>query len=113
MPLSPETRLQAACVKLYYMLWPRHAGRLFLNHNNPRGPRHGQLLKSMGLVAGVADMTLLGDNGAVFIEFKTTKGTQNQNQKSWQKTCEAAGYRYYLVKSVSQFQEIVSQNLRA
>jgi len=113
MPLGPETRLQAACVNLFYLLYPHAAGRLFLNHNNPRGPKHGHLLRQMGLVAGVADMTLLGDNGAVFIEFKTTTSTQNKNQKQWQKIAEKAGYRYYLVRSVQQFQRCLQQNLHA
>ncbi len=111
MPLSPETRLQAACVKLFHLIYPQHEGRLFLNHNNPRGPKHGHLLRTMGLTPGVADLTLLGNQGAVFIEFKSTKGTQSKTQKLWQQTIEAAGYQYHLVKTVDHFHKILAENL--
>ena len=60
--MTPEYQLQAACVKLFAMLKPNEAGRLFLNLNNPRSSTNGHFLKMIGLTAGVADMTYLSDN---------------------------------------------------
>ena len=83
-----------------------------MNHNNPSSSRQGALLIKMGLVAGVADMTLLGDRGIIFIELKTPKGKQSQIQKQWQKTCETAGYQYKLIRTIREFYNLLSLNLK-
>ena len=59
----------------------------------------------MGVVAGVADMMYLSDTGLIAIEFKTITGRQSDVQKRWQETIEAAGYRYYIIRSFEQFKE--------
>ena len=105
--MTPEYQLQAACVKLFAMLKPNEAGRLFLNLNNPRSSTNGHFLKMIGLTAGVADMTYLSDNGVIFLEFKTEKGKQSLTQKWWQGVVETAGYRYEVIRSVEDFQRIV------
>jgi hypothetical protein len=69
------------------------------------------MLQMMGLTPGVADVTLLGNQGAVFIEFKSTKGTQTKTQKEWQQKIEQAGYKYHTVKTVDQFHRILTENL--
>jgi hypothetical protein len=112
MPINPESKLQIACVKLFDLLYPNSHGRLFMNHNNPNSARQGVLLVKMGMVAGVADMTLLGDRGIIFIELKTPKGKQSETQKQWQQICETAGYQYRIIRSVKQFYELLTTNLR-
>jgi hypothetical protein len=59
----------------------------------------------MGVVPGVADMMYLSDTGLIAIEFKTITGRQSEVQKRWQETIEAAGYRYYIIRSFEQFKE--------
>jgi hypothetical protein len=59
----------------------------------------------MGVVPGVADMMYLSDTGLIAIEFKTITGRQSDVQKRWQETIEAAGYRYYIIRSFEQFKE--------
>ena len=49
-----------------------------MNHNNPRNAINGSLLKTMGMVAGVADMTYLHPDGVKFIEFKVDGGKQSE-----------------------------------
>ena len=83
-----------------------------MNHNNPSSGRQGALLVRMGMVAGVADMTLLGDRGIIFIELKTPKGKQSKIQKQWQKTCESAGYQYKIIRSIREFYDLLILNLR-
>jgi len=62
----------------------------------------------MGVVPGVADMMYLSDTGLIAIEFKTITGRQSEVQKRWQETIEAAGYRYYIVRSFEQFKETLN-----
>jgi len=62
----------------------------------------------MGVVPGVADMMYLSDTGLIAIEFKTITGRQSPVQKRWQETIEAAGYRYYIIRSFEQFKETLN-----
>ena len=110
--MTQEARLQIKCVKTFYRLYPQAWGRLFMNYNNPRSARNGRILVSMGLTAGVADLTLLSDVGVIFIELKTGKNQQNENQKSWQKQIESAGFRYHLIRSEMEFFELVTQVMK-
>jgi len=62
----------------------------------------------MGVVPGVADMMYLSDTGLIAIEFKTITGKQSEVQKRWQETIEAAGYRYYIIRSFEQFKQTLN-----
>lgn len=109
--MMDEYNLQAACVKLFAMLRPNEQGLLFLNLNNPRSRSNGYFLKGIGLTAGVADMTYLSRNGAIFLEFKTPKGKQSLSQRWWQGVVEDAGYRYEIIRSVEQFKKLIDECL--
>ena len=102
-----EANLQANCVSAFYAFYPHLYGLLFMNYNNPKSARHGGLLRRMGLVAGIADMTFLSPNGAIFIELKLPTGKQTQRQKQWQKIAEDAGYKYYIARNVREFLNII------
>lgn len=65
--------------------------------------------QSMGVVAGVADMMYLSDNGLIAIEFKTIIGRQQPRQKQWQETIEAAGYKYHIVRSLNEFLKAINK----
>jgi hypothetical protein len=107
--MMEEYNLQAACVKLFAMLRPNEQGLLFLNLNNPRSRSNGYFLKGIGLTAGVADMTYLSPKGAVFLEFKTPKGKQSLSQKWWQERVESVGYRYVVIRSIEEFQNLLNK----
>lgn len=79
-----------------------------MNYNNPKNAAHGSILKGLGMVAGVADMTYLSPTGAVFLEFKFGDGRQALKQKEWQSRVEAAGYRYFLIYSEKDFWEAIA-----
>ena len=66
-------------------------------------------MKAMGVVAGVSDMIYLSDTGAVFLEFKDERGRQSLSQKWWQGVVEAVGYKYVVIRSVEDFQRVLSQ----
>lgn len=65
--------------------------------------------RNIGIVAGVADMMYLSDNGLIALEFKTVIGRQQPKQKQWQNTIEAAGYKYYIVRSLHQFLKAINK----
>ena len=64
--------------------------------------RTGQLI-TMGLLPGVADLTVWIGNGRVaYLEVKAEHGVQSEHQKMFQKKCEADGYPYFVVRSVEE-----------
>jgi hypothetical protein len=105
-----EANLQKACYKLFCKLKPREYGLLYLNHNNAANAIQGAILKGMGMVAGVADMTYL-TNPVTFLEFKVAKGRQSEAQKNWQQLVESHGYRYIIVRSQAEFCKAVGIEL--
>jgi hypothetical protein len=81
-----------------------------MNLNNPKNARQGAVLKGMGLVKGVADMTYLANDGKVdYIEFKVGRDRQSNAQKAFQAQAEALGHRYHIVRAVEEFQAIIKK----
>lgn len=69
-------------------------------------------MKSTGMRAGVSDTIVVLPNKILFIEFKTTEGRQSEKQKEFQQTVESLGHKYYIVRSLEQFKQIINENLR-
>ena len=63
--------------------------------------------KLTGLLPGVADLIVLIPNVVLFIEVKTEKGIQSEKQKAFENKVKALGFRYEIVRSLKDFQEIV------
>lgn len=63
--------------------------------------------KLTGLLPGVADLIVLIPNVVLFIEVKTDKGIQSEKQKAFENKVKALGFRYEIVRSLKDFQEIV------
>ena len=71
-----------------------------------------QRMKNMGMLSGVSDTVLTLPNGrTLFIEFKTPDGRQQPNQIEFQSAVESTGHKYYVVRSLEQFQDIISHEL--
>ena len=102
-----EARMQQNCFLWHWNSFPAQRGRLWMNYNNAKNKAHGAILKGMGLLAGVSDMTFLRSDGrAVFIELKT--GTkQSKKQKDWEKVVTECNAFYELVVSEDQFKEVI------
>jgi hypothetical protein len=54
-------------------------------------------------------MTYLSPKGAVFLEFKAPKGKQSLSQKWWQERVESVGYRYVVIRSIEEFQNLLNK----
>lgn len=66
-----------------------------------RNAIEGANLKKEGVLAGVADLQVLLNNGkSLFLEVKTEKGKQQQTQKSFEDKCKELGHNYHVVRSV-------------
>ena len=64
----------------------------------------------MGLMAGVADLTLLFHGKTYFFELKTEVGRQTTKQKEWQKTVESQGFDYSIIRTLGEFKKHI-QNI--
>lgn len=54
---------------------------------------------------GVSDVILLNDGTIHFIECKSSKGSQSQEQKAFQRAVEENGGRYYIVKNLDDLRD--------
>lgn len=112
-----EDALQMQCVAWFRFQWPRLARLL---HHSPNGGlrniREAARFKQMGTQAGFPDLVLLvpskGYHG-LFIEMKTKTGRQSDAQKDYQKQVESEGYRYVVIRSLTDFMATVNDYLRA
>ena len=116
---AKESKLQQECVGLFRMFFPDLAPLFFAVPNGgSRIAREAARLKAEGVWPGVADMLLLaprgGFNGCA-VEFKTynyreskgklvrTPTQQSAEQKAWQRSVEAEGYRYIVIRDTEEF----------
>jgi len=106
-----EAQIQAACVTWLWNTYPQTRGLFFAVNNNSEHVARAMNRKAVGLVAGVSDTILLWRGRALLIEFKTPTGKQSAKQKEWQERAEAQGFRYYIVRSLEDFQDLIKKTL--
>lgn len=110
-----EDSLQKSCVQWFSLQYREYAKLL---HHSPNGGKRNAIeaakFKAMGVRAGFPDLALYiarqGYHG-LFIELKTAKGRQSDNQKYFQCVLEEQGYRYEVVRSLEEFQTIINDYL--
>lgn len=62
-----------------------------------------------GLLAGVSDLIILHNGETIFIEVKTLTGKQSDKQKEFEKIVSLQGFKYYLVRSLEEFKQIIDK----
>lgn len=106
-----EHNLQVSCLRWFYAQYPSTI--IYATPNaGKRNERLGRYMKDEGLLAGVADLTILaqrGGFGALFIEMKTKTGRQTDTQRRFEECVTKAGYRYCLCRSLEDFISIVKE----
>lgn len=101
--IMTEHQLQQAIFVWHWNNRPQERGLLFMVQNTATDKRKGALLKGMGLVPGVSDLIYLRPNSSpIFIELKTPTGKQSPEQIKWQRTIEANGYEYKIIRSLDE-----------
>jgi len=106
-----ESSLQTSCVKWFRYQYP-HLVIYAVPNGGSRNVREAQRLKSEGVLAGVADLTILLPQGkSLYIEMKVKGNRQTPNQKKFQQKAEALGHKYYVCYSFEDFEKVVKQEL--
>ena len=106
-----ESSLQTQCVKWFRYQYPNFVIYAVPNGGS-RNVREAQRLKSEGVLAGVADLTILLPQGkSLYIEMKVKGNRQTPNQKEFQQKAEALGHKYYVCYSFEDFEKVVKQEL--
>jgi len=104
-----EAQIQAACVTWLWNTYPLTRGLFFAVNNNSEHVARAMNRKAVGLVAGVSDTIFLWAGEAYLIEFKTPAGRQSAKQKEWQNKVVAAGFWYYIIRSLEEFQDLINE----
>lgn len=107
-----EHRIQCAIVIWFYYAYPAYRGGCLFavpngGHRNIQTARN---LKAEGVTSGVSDLLLLvpkREYHGLCVEVKTPVGRQSDNQKAWQHTIEAQGYKYEIVRSLDDFADLM------
>jgi hypothetical protein len=59
-------------------------------------------------INGMSDSILFKDGKTIFVEFKAEKGVQSHLQQYVEKQLIDQGFKYYLIKSLEKFKEILA-----
>ena len=102
-----EHRIQTSCVQWFRLEFPEYRNLLFAVPNGgARSAREGKSLKDEGVLAGVSDLFLAVPNAqyhGYFIEMKTLKNKQQDNQKEFERAVTSKGYCYAVCHSLTEF----------
>jgi len=107
-----EAQLQAKCIQYAWNQHPETRGLIYANYNNPKNAGHGAHLKAIGLIPGVADITILWQGKAYFVELKAEGGRQNKAQIEWQDLVNANGFEYNLINTFETWQKLLRRILQ-
>ena len=84
----------------------------------PNGGRRGKteaaIMKSEGVLAGVADLFIMKPSGGysgLFVELKSETGRQSPAQKEFELKCRKFGYSYCVCRSLDEFIVLIRQYL--
>jgi hypothetical protein len=104
-----ENSIQSECVRWFnnnYCL-KNHENRAIIFSVPNESMMSQQRLVNSGLLRGVSDTIIVLKGKVLFVEFKTPTGYQNEFQKDFQSRVELLGFKYYVVRSLEQFQSII------
>jgi len=109
--MKNETQLQQRCFTWHWNTFPEYRGLLCCNLNNSKDARTGKLNKSLGVIAGRADLTYYTPSGkVVFIEMKANGGKQSKIQIDWEALVVSFGYEYYVIDTIEDFKACIMRS---
>ena len=123
MNITPESKIQQDAFNYFNNkhCLKHHLPRLLI-HSVPNGipvpmgkkerARALDLLHKTGMVNGISDLIIHGVNGrCLMAECKTNTGFQSDSQKEIQSRIVALGGRYFVFRSLLEFQQKISLNI--
>lgn len=109
-----ESKLQSECYIWYnnnYCLKNNEKRGLMFAVPNELGTNNAlttMLSKATGLLPGVSDtVIILPTKDLIFVEFKTDIGKQSPAQKDFEKRVTDLAYKYFVIRSLSEFKELI------
>lgn len=101
-----ESKIQAEIVQFL-----QSKGLFFFSIPNEAAGKNYKImpiLKSMGLRSGVADLVVMLQGGnPLFLEVKSPKGKQSENQIFFEKKCIELGYKYRIARSINDVEKML------
>jgi hypothetical protein len=101
---TPEADLQRAVVQALRFALPRtaiiHHCANEVTEPGPRGAKRQAILVGMGVHAGFADLMILCDGRALFLELKAPKGRLRPDQEAFRDAVLAQGFGWALVRGL-------------
>lgn len=107
-------------------IWEWYTNTFCLKHHNPRNlifsvpnggkrdAREAKKLQLTGLLPGVSDLIVIHNGVVLFVEVKKPiGGRQEDAQKDFQMRVESLGFKYYIVRSLEEFQQTIPTTIRA
>lgn len=92
-----QNQIREWCGKNNYLCFRCNVGRILTAQNT---------YFDTGLPSGFSDLLVLDNDGhAIFVEVKAPGGKQRDDQKKFEATVTARGFRYLLVNSLEKFTE--------
>lgn len=85
-------------------------------NSGKRSKREAGRFKAMGVLAGVADWTIIWSNAdalipsILFVELKSATGRASDEQKAFRAKAEATGCAYEIARTMDEFMAIISRH---
>lgn len=109
---NQELKAQSDFFVWHWNSFPAERGFLHANNNNSENAIKGSFNMSIGVVPGVADMEYVTNGTVIFIEWKSSTGTQSQAQKDFQAKVESQGFKYVILRTVEEGKQLVYEQQR-
>ncbi len=101
----PEAALQEDIVRWFRKF---HKNEVIFYVPNELAYNRAAEMKKRGLLRGVSDLVvLLKDGRALFCELKSENGTQSREQRIFQQKVERLGFKYHLIRTLKEFQDVI------
>ena len=101
----PEARLQRTVVQHLLL---NDAFFMSIANEGKRSAIMGHELKLMGMLPGAADLLIVVDGKAHFLELKSPDGVQSASQRTFQQDCRNNGVPYEIVFNLPEALKVLS-----
>jgi len=106
-----ENQLQQSIYLWYqntYVIHDKRCMILSIPNGGLRDKMTAVTMKATGLYKGAADLLVVYRGWVGFVELKTETGTQSPQQKAFELHCKEANVPYLLVRTLSEFQDLIA-----
>lgn len=104
-----EEQIQAECFQWHWNTYPEERQMLYHNNNNSWNSIAGSRAKSLGVVKGISDFTLILDGQVMFIEMKTDTGKQKPEQIEFMNKVGNRGHCYFIIRTPLEFKNLITK----